>query len=249
MKTNLIITSIILLTLCIAMTGTVSAQTAAAGVSKGDTFYYNYTNSWESTDPNATPPIEYVELNNTQWIQIAIGDIQGPVLNIVTTRHFFNGTDIIDYGQVNIDTQVINALYGFLVVGANISANEKLYPSGGLPTINDTILKTYPNGQRETNHYVHETTSDNSYDKTEIYFDRSTGMAIECYTESRETVDSFTSTAKETLTIDTSRSNFWAIPEFPTYMLVLLPAAAIPGVIIAKRKRARSRVSSSFILS
>lgn len=73
--------------------------------------------------------------------------------------------------------------YRFLIIAGNLNANDKIYPSGGQATINETILRTYPNGDRETNKRLVETTSEKHYEKTEVYYDKIKGIAVESYYE------------------------------------------------------------------
>jgi hypothetical protein len=75
MNTNLPTIVCILTILIFATTETTSAQTIIVGVSPGNTLDYSYSLFWESTDPTATIPLEYIELNNTQLIQIGIRSV------------------------------------------------------------------------------------------------------------------------------------------------------------------------------
>jgi hypothetical protein len=220
MKTKLLTTAFILALLFTATTGTTLAQTAILGVSKGDTFNYDYNILWESTDPTATPPLEYVDLNNTRSIQIKVNQVSGNTITLEVTRHFRNGTESSETGQIDVNQEVIDVSFGFLIIRAGANPNEKIYPSGGRATITETVLRTYEKGERETNHYISESTEENTYDKVEIYFDKTTGVAVEYYNEFRETSNSYVTTTKETVTLDSS--TLWTIPEFPTYAILLI---------------------------
>jgi hypothetical protein len=229
MKTNTLATLFILSLLVITTSGTAFAQTVTVGVSPGNTFDYSYSLFWNSTDPTASIPPEYIELNNTQLIQITIKSVSGSLINMDITKHFRNGTETTQNGNTDVDTQVIDLPYSFLIIRANASQNEKMYPSGGHATITETVQRTYEEGTRETNHYISETTTTDTYEKVEIYFDRITGVATEYYYEQRETSDSYVATTKETLTLDTSI--LWTIPEFPTY--AILPILTLISLLIA----------------
>lgn len=237
MKAKLFATLFTLSLLIIAILGTALAQTVTVGVNPGNILEYNYSLFWNSTDPTATVPAEYVELNNTQLIQINIKSVSGSQINMDVTKHFKNGTQSTENGNIDVDKSIIDIPYGFLIIRANANADEKIYPSGGHATITETILRVYENGTRETNHYLSEDTDEDTYEKIEIYFDKTTGVVVEYYSELRETSDSYTTTTKETATLDSSI--LWTIPEFPAYaILLILTFTSLFIALYAKRLRA-----------
>jgi hypothetical protein len=138
------------------------------------------------------------------------------------TKHFKNGTQSTQNGNTDVDKQVIDIPYSFLIIRSNANPNEKIYPSGGHAIITETVPRTYEKGTRETNHYISESTTEDTYEKLEIYFDRTTGVAVEYYNEFRETSNSYVTTIKETATLDSSI--LWTIPEFPAYAILLILA-------------------------
>jgi hypothetical protein len=206
--------------LVIAISGTAFALTVTVGVSPGNNLVYSYSLFWNSTDITATVPPEYIELNNTQLIRISIKSVSGSLINMDITKHFRNGTETTQNGNIDVDKEIIDAPYGFLIIRAGANPNEKIYPSGGHATITETVLRTYEKGERETNHYISESTTEDTYEKVEIYFDRTTGVAVEYYNEFRETSNSYVTTAKETATLDSSI--LWTIPEFPAHAILLI---------------------------
>ena len=76
MKAKLIALTIVVFEI-LAIIVTVSAGSAIVGVSKGQTFDYSYQLLWSSTDPNAVAPSNYIQLNNTQTIQLKVTDVSG----------------------------------------------------------------------------------------------------------------------------------------------------------------------------
>ena len=214
MKPNLLIILPILFVLLFATAGVTFAQTAVAGVSKGETFDYSYSIFWNSTDPTATPPSDYVEFNKTQSIELKVTDVSVSKISLEKTEILRNGTQTTETGYININTGDIEVTFGTLIISANLNANDKLYPSGGHAIINDTTTRTYPSGQRETNHYIVETTSQNNYEKTEIYFDRQKGVAVDYYYENRETSGGYTITTIERLI--STNADVWAVGSAPT---------------------------------
>jgi hypothetical protein len=247
MKTNLFATLFILSLLVMTTSGTALAQTVTVGVSSGNNLVYSYSLFWNSTDPTATIPPEYTELNNTQLIQITIKSVSGSLINMDIAKHFRNGTETTQNGNTDVDKQVIDIPYSFLIIRANANPNEKLYPSGGHATITETVLRTYEKGTRETNHYISESTTEDTYEKTEIYFDRTTGVATEYYYESRETSNSYVTTTKETVTLDSSI--LWTIPEFPAYTILLILTFTLLFIVLyVKKLRATGTDKSGTVL-
>jgi hypothetical protein len=223
MKAKLFATLCLVSLLVIAISKDAFAQTTTVGVSPGNIFYYNYNLLWDSTDPTATTPAEYIELNKTQLIQIGIKSVSGSLINMDMTAHF-------------------------LIIRANANQNEKIYPSGGHSTITETIPRTYPNGTRQTNHYISESTTTDTYEKTEIYFDRITGVATEYYYELRETSNSYVTTTKETAILDSSI--LWIIPEFPAYAILLILAfTSLAIALYVKKLRASGTDKGRAVLS
>src|SRR5665647_2339555 len=111
MKTNLAKTTIIFLFLTLTLTGTVSTQTAVVGVNQGDTFNYSYNLSWSSTNPAATIPSAYSELQNTQSIRINIISVTGSLVNIDMTKLYKDGSENTQNGNINVDTQLLELPY------------------------------------------------------------------------------------------------------------------------------------------
>jgi hypothetical protein len=233
MKAKLISFLIILLEFSVIFV-TAHAETAVVGVSLGETFDYSYMLTWSSTDPTAIPPSTYIELNKTYSIQFKVTDISGSKISLEKTATFKDGTQTKETGYVDIDTGDIQINYGSLIVSANLNVEDKLYPSGGHAIVNDASTRTYPSGQRETNHYIFETTDQDYYEKIEIFFDKQTGVAVDYSYETTETSDGYTTTAHETLT--STNADVWTVPEFPTLIIPLLLLIAISIVIVAKTK-------------
>ncbi len=231
MKTNLTKAAVIALFLTLTLTGTTIAQTTIVGVSQGNSFDYSYNLSWHSTNPAATVPDEYLELNNTQSIRISIVNVTGSLINVDFTKHFKNGTETTQNGNINVDTQVLEIPYSVLLIRAGANPGEKIYPSGGHSTLNETETITYPIGQIETIQYISQETSGTSNETTEIFFDRANGVGVEYNWASNETSDSYVTTTKETLLLTS-----WVIPEFTSIMIPILAITAIAITLIFWKK-------------
>jgi len=128
----------ILSLLTITSMGTAFAQTTVIGVHPGNTFDYSYRLLWNSNDPTATVPAEYVDLNKTQSIRISIVSVSGSLVNVDIAKHFKNGTVTKQNGNLDVNSQVIEIPYGVLIIRAAANPNEKIYPVGGHATLGET---------------------------------------------------------------------------------------------------------------
>src|SRR3990170_90576 len=237
MKTNILATACVLIfIMAVTILGSAVAQTVTVGVSPGNTFTYSYVLLWDSTDQTATIPAEYTDLNQTQSIQITIISVSGSLVNMDVTKNFRNGTDSTENGNTDVDRQIIDISYSFLIVRSDANPNEKRYPSGGHATFSETTLKTFPIGQIETITYRKEDISENDYEKTEIFYDRATGIAMEYQNEQRQTSGAYETTTRETLILE-SRT-LTATPEFPLYVIIpiAITVAAVLIVLLARRR-------------
>ena len=237
--------------LFLMMIGQTSAQTEQVqpGVSPGNVFTYDFSVSWSSTDPNAKPPAELVEDNETKTIIIIITRIEGPVVRMNITSRYVNGTLSEPREElVNIWTGMGN---GFgLVIAPNLGTDYLVYPAGERAfTINSTGTSTYSFGVRETCHSSMNSTDLEGYVYAfdSLFFDKKTGVMLEWYTEK---VSSSSPNEK------TSRQ--WKIREFDLssvatgsdYWLLIVAVAAVVGVAVLlvvvafmrkNRKRRRRR--------
>jgi hypothetical protein len=191
--------TIILLILTITLTPMALAQTITVGVKPGNSFDYDYTNNWKTNDPTATVPTEYRELNNTQFIRVSVISVVNSMINVDFTRHFSNGTEQTQNGNIDFNTQLIEIPYGMIIIRGNAQSGEKIYPSGGHATLNAVSTKSYSIGQINTIEYSFERTSYSGTQKINIIYNQETGVAMEYFIETQEITDSYTTTASESL--------------------------------------------------
>ena len=154
MKTKVASTIALLFLLTIASTPLVLGQTVTVGVKPGDTFNYSYQINWDSTDPAATVPAQYTELNTTQFIRITVITVRWSLINVDFTRHFSNGTEQTQNGNIDVNTQILEIPYSQLIIRADANPGEKTYPAGGHATLSDTATRTYDIGQIDTIRYI-----------------------------------------------------------------------------------------------
>jgi hypothetical protein len=229
---SLIIIVLLSSSIFLAATKTTSAQSVVPGVSKGETFDYSYNLIWTSTDTSATPPSDLVEYNNTQKIEFKVTEVSGSKISVDFIRLFNNGTQTVQSGSIDVESGTTTVPYGFLIVGANLIKDQKVYPTGGHQVITDTVMHSYASGQRETN----VMSGGDSSEKTTIDFDKIKGVAIDYSYEIRENSGDYTTVSTESLT--NTNSDVWAeIPEFPSFAVLALLLISIPIVLVAYKKK------------
>jgi hypothetical protein len=194
-----------------------SAQVAVPGVTEGDVFTYDVMGLWSSTDPNATMPESFLQLNMTEWYRVTVTGVSGTEVSIDTTWRFTNGTELKGTGSVNVETGI--SYGGFWAIYAtNLNANDLVRPLGpDRSTVNETITREYgAGGTRETNRVSlvlqYYDADDPTFSTTwteysNTHFDRQTGMLVELrdinmYTNPQQTT---------TIVWKIKESNVWTI--------------------------------------
>jgi hypothetical protein len=226
----------------------VVAPPRIVGVAAGNWFKYGILDvNWNSNDPNATfPPSGWeflVDMNKTEWALISVEDVSGTNVTTQYTTHFKNGTEKIEGGYVDIDTGDGNM--SLVAISANLNANDTFYTSGSYSTwkINETIVRTYPDGVRETNllnmTYEHSWAVNEThyyyYFTMNYYWDKSTGMLVEDYYEVINQTGEYLTTWSVLSRI--TESNVWVVPEFPTSASILLILIVLTATIAIYKRR------------
>ena len=214
------------------------AQPRVVGVSVGDWFKYgDITGSWSSNDPNATLPLR--ELNETEWMLLSVEDVSGTNITFQSIIHFTNGTEKTEGGYVDIDAGDGNMT--LMAISANLNANDTIYSSPGYSTqkINETIVRTYPDGIRDTNYWnitgEYNVTGFYQYISQNWYWDRASGIFVEMAQEYASQTENYTTTWSVQLRI--TESNVWVIPEFPPFLILPLFMIATLLTVIAYRRK------------
>ena len=221
----------------VTVTVTASAKPRTVGVSVGNKFRYSVTVSWSSTDPNATPPSCLVEYNNTQWLEITITAISGTNITGQTTIHFKNGTETTAGGWLDVSTGDGVNITSF-IISANLTAGDSAYTSSPFNTwiMNETVPKTYLSGVRDTNHLdmLNPTGC-----RTNLYWDKSTGIWVESSQETTNQTGAYTTTWSQHAQIISSA--VWTVPEFPAWTpaLLILTVLTSATIVIARQRQPR----------
>lgn len=247
-KKIVLLTSFSVFLLSAMVVKSVVAQPRTVGVAAGNWFKYGtFDVDWSSNDPNAKFPPSgwevFADLNKTEWELIRVEDISGTNVTIQATSHFKNETETFEGGCVNIDTGDGNM--SLVVISANLNANDALYTSGSYSTwkINETIVRAYPNGARETNllnmTYEHSWTVNETqnyyYFTMNFYWDKSTGILVEDYYELINQTGEYLTTWSALAGI--TESNVWVVPEFPTWTAILIVFVIITAATVFYKRR------------
>lgn len=244
MSKKIVLLTSFLVFLLFAMVATSSAQLRIPGVYPGDWFEYDDIIAyWSSSDPNATCPEYLMEFNETEGYQMTVTDVSGTNITGQSIRRFKNGTEITSGGYVDVDTGDGENVTMW-VISANLGVNDTLYASGDYSTwtINETIVRTYPDGVRETNH-INQTAEQSMSNGYEIYYyssanyywDRSTGILVEMSMEFINQTGDYLTTLSVLLRI--TESNVWVVPEFFTLTSILLVFIVITTAIGIYKRR------------
>ncbi len=211
------------------------AQTLMAGVAVGNTFTYDVASFWSSSDPNATIPIDLVDVNQTEYLQVVINGVSGSLVSTLYTYHFKNGTETSSGGGMNLETGESNGGF-WAITAADLSVNERIHPLGqDTITVNETMIRNYLGVERETNRLITEYRENDTDVRMDRYFDKKTGMLVELRDE--------TSYVNPTRTITVfwkiKETNVWSSPQaFPVVLILpILIAAALIGVLFYTRRK------------
>ncbi|MCJ7634616.1 hypothetical protein MUP77_19770 [Candidatus Bathyarchaeota archaeon] len=228
--------------LLLALVVEASAQTRTVGVSVGNKFRYDRTAHWSSNDPNATPSsspdyARALEYNNTQWREFTVTAISGTNVTGQLTNHYKNGTEDTTGGWIDVSTGM-GANLTFFLISANLTAGDSLGTYGPYnTTITETVSRTYLSGVRDTNH-INSTSSDGTQTyRTNMYWDKSTGVLVGFLSETTNQTGIYITTWSGGTQIISS--DVWIVPEFPSWtpallMLIVLTSATM---VIARQKQ------------
>ena|SRR3990170_6537197 len=206
-KKNIFSASLLLI-LFLAMIGQAFCQ-VQLGVRQGNSFTYDVTYFWSSTDSSAAPPANWIEANTTESLKANVQSVLDTWVTIETIQHFQNGNETTGSELADVATGAGGSI---LVYAAGLDEGDRLYPqSTSLPwTINETVSRSYSSGPRDTNHIEVRMTDleDYVYRYSSLYFDKATGIMVEAYLE-----DVMTSIPDQTFarTIVIKESNVWVV--------------------------------------
>jgi hypothetical protein len=229
--------AVLLMLLSSVMVASVRALVLTPGVEMSMVFCYDITASWSSSDEYASIPTEISDYNKTETFEVRISNVNGSNVGVFWAIYFKNESYFGEHGTVDVDTGVGYGLF-VAIIAANLNAGDLIHPLGddGI-TINETVIKGYESGNRETNRilleYYNATTG--ATERDDLYFDKAIGILV----ESHETVTYSDGDATTTTTVSwrIKSSNAWVIPEFPSALILpLLMAVTVVAAIAYKKK-------------
>jgi hypothetical protein len=240
MNKKLWIAAFLVVLLSSTMFGTTWVKALTPGVTVGDSFIYDLTVSWNSDDQYASIPSSLIELNKTKSIEVRINNVIPPNVTTFLATYLKNGTALADRGSINLDTGLSDG--GFVaIIAANLTAGDRVHPLGDdLVTINETVIKSYASGPRETNHIriEYQNATAGIAQSVDRYFDKQTGMLVEEHDVSTETKTNPSSTTTTIISYNLESTSMWTVPEFPSVLILpLFMIATLLAAIAYKNKR------------
>ena len=211
------------------------------GVSTGDVFYYEMYGYFESDDPNLIIDVPPFEGNNTEWVRIEINEILKTTICHTYTLKYFNGSQEVIKGQTSLanDSLVDQDFRGILICSANLKKGEYL---PNLPLkINNTLIWTYPEGNREVN-YIHWTNPD---DFGYCYFDKKTGMLLDLNRTHLYINSKTNQIVRKTDIVKMIQSSLWKMQSsnfLLNFLILILCSALITAYLIKKKITKKNRL-------
>jgi hypothetical protein len=228
----------LLIVMLLVFTTHETAIAANIGVAPSQTFTYDYKYYWNSNDPNATPSPAYSDINQTDWFLVNITGILGPKVIYDVSTHYASGREDTGEFEQNMENGTVqfagnmgpDSVY---IIPANLGANDNIqFSLAGMLnvslTINETVIRTYQNEQRATNHIELKGDSGVISTQKDLYFDQTTGVLVESDQITVTANNDYQTTDRVILKL--TDSTVWVVPE---YALLFLPLFIIPTLIMA----------------
>ena len=244
MKEKLSVTTLILFLFLIIFAEAILAKSWTPGVAEGDFFCYEMYGVFTSSDLNDFTEVSAFEQNNTDEVRIDIAGVSGSVVYQAYTLQFGNETTKFelktDLDPGNAGSFSFSEL-GVPIFAANLNVGDTLLTVE--LTVEETLLRTYPSGERETNHASWNSTLDYG----NCYFDKKTGMLTELNRTHLYVNPVTSSVIKKVDIIKMTNSSFWSVAE-PTLWVqasinlarvLIAPVILCAGLSVCLKKRNR----------
>ena len=206
------------------------------GVTPGETFEYDVTAYWSSSDEYASIPKDLVEINQTKTVEVRISSVVGSNVSIFVAVYYRNDTQVGGYSYVDVDSGLDAGGPFVAIIGGNLKAFDPVHPLGAdYIYINETVVKSYESGSRDTNRILIEYTNATSgiSGRVDRFFDKEVGILV----ESHERSTSINPETTTTVSWNIKSSNAWVIPEFPSLLFLPLLMITTIVVIVAFKKK------------
>jgi hypothetical protein len=165
-------------------------STITVGVKAGDVFTYKMV-GYADSHTDFDIPENFVDVNKTDYYRVEITKVDAPIVSYTITLQFNNGTKLTSDYMVNLENGLYSGDSRFFwdFYSSNLSKGDLSRPGyPEEPTIAETQLRPYPDGDREINFLRSEYEWYDSTDQTftnwyleynYVYFDKQTGMIVE----------------------------------------------------------------------
>lgn len=225
------------------------------GVSDGDTFSYSYLCYYQSDDASFSMPPDFSWINQTQYYMMNVTGISGQAVNYDTHMFFMNGSSIAGYGYMNMQNGVNSMMQGYnpmsgtyaggyFFMQSNVGMMGRMYPSStNSPIVNDTVTRSYPDGERTLNHMYFILNQNGDINQTDYYFDQATGTMVEWREQYIQTHGSLQANSTQIMQI--TQSSVWTVPEFPALIVLPLACAATAAVAAAVFLKTKTRITKT----
>jgi hypothetical protein len=225
------------------------------GVSDGDSFSYSYLCYFDSDDPSFNMPPDFSWIKQTQYYMMNVTGTSGQVVNYDTHMYFVNGTNIAGNGYLNMQDGVNSMMSGYnpmsgtyggdyFFMQSNVGMMGRMYPSAAnSPTVNDTVTRSYPDGERTLNHMSLILNQNGDINQTDYYFDQATGAMVEWRQQYIQTQGDLQ--ANSTQVMQLTQSTAWAVPEFPAFVVIPLVCAMTAIALYLKTKSGASKLKAN----
>lgn len=154
-----------------------------AGVKAGQWIKYGgFLALWASEVPTASPTLDLLDVNNTDWIVHTVQSVSGTLVTFEALTHYKNGSEISSVRDVDVDSGSGRGNMSF--VSAGLSVYDRVYTTGELAAarVNSTSLRGYAGVFRETS-LLNATVTSEGLDTvsaywTEYFWDKLTGVMV-----------------------------------------------------------------------
>ncbi len=215
-----------------------------SGLTKGDFVFYEMYGIFTSSNPDVVIEVPQFEQNNTQGVRIDIIEVSGSVIYQTYTLYLRNETKRFEF-KTDLDPDNMENLSfaerGIPICAANLDVGSSL---STVPLkVNETLMRSYPNGDRETNHVSWSTPLDYGH----CYFDKKTGLLVELNRTHLYTNPTTDQIITKTDIVKMTDSSFLSIQEDPFQVLPSIIAAEVLGFLaFSKPGFEKKRVLQSF---
>ena len=172
--------------------GNTLAQTQEVGVSVGDVFVYDISESKSGQ-------------NNSWTKELRVDSISGSLIGVSDADVFENGTRSSVYRNTyEVSVSASNPYFFF----SNLSVNDPVYVTEKVTiSVNRTINRSYASGNRETNFIMYNDLEEGDV-TIETYFDKQTGILVESIQKHPLSDYEIQATLKDT--------SVWIVTELPS---------------------------------